>query len=58
MILKAMAAPLVLANMVAMCAFTAGAVAGTAGMIGLWALRKRLTDRKLETSVEDPLPAG
>ena len=57
MILKAMAAPLVLANMVAMGAFTAGAVAGTAGMIGLYALRKRMADRKMETSVEDPLPA-
>jgi hypothetical protein len=56
MILKAMAAPLVLANMVAMGAFTAGAVAGTAGVIGLWALRKRMADRKMEMSASDPLP--
>lgn len=53
MILKAMMAPLVLAQMVATGAFTAGAVAGAAGVVGLCALRKRMGEK---TSVADPLP--
>lgn len=58
MILKAMAAPLMVAHVVVTSAFTAGAVAGTAGVVGLCALRKYLKDRKAETSVEDPLPTA
>lgn len=57
MILRMMAAPLMVANMIAVGAFTAGAVAGTAGVIGLYALRKRMRDQKAKTSFEDPLPA-
>ena len=57
MILRMMAAPLMVVNMVAMGAFTAGAVAGTAGVVGLYALRKRMKERQDGTSVEDPLPA-
>lgn len=56
MILRAMAAPLMLANVMMAGAFTAGAVAGTAGVIGLCALRKRLREKREETSAEDPLP--
>ena len=58
MILKALAAPLVVGHMVVAGAFTAGAVAGTAGVVGLCALRKYLKEKKGETSVEDPLPAA
>ena len=63
MILRAMAAPMMLANMVVTGAFTAGAVAGAAGVVGLCALRKRMKERQAdapitpgETSAADPLP--
>lgn len=58
MVLKALAAPLMVAHVVVTGAFTAGAVAGMAGVIGLCALRKYLKEKKPETSVEDPLPAA
>jgi len=63
MILRMMAAPLMVANMVAVAAFTAGSVAGAAGVVGLCALRKRMKERQGSgpaadypgTSVPDPL---
>ncbi len=58
MVLKALAAPLMVAHVVMTGAFTAGAVAGAAGVVGLCALRKRLKEKREETSVEDPLPAA
>jgi len=58
MFLQALAAPLMVAHVVVTGAFTAGAVAGTAGVIGLYALRKYLKDKKAETSAEDPLPTA
>ena len=66
MILRMMAAPLMVANMLVTGAFTAGAVAGVAGAVGLYALRKRMKDRQsstagdaftpAETSMSDPRP--
>jgi hypothetical protein len=58
MILKALAAPLMVAHVVVSGAFTAGAVAGAAGVVGLCALRRRLKEKKAETSGEDLLPAA
>jgi hypothetical protein len=57
MILKALAAPLMVAHVVVSGAFTAGAVAGAAGVVGLCALRKRLKEKQAGTSATDPLPA-
>jgi len=58
MIFKALAAPLMVAHVVVSGAFTAGAVAGAAGVVGLCALRRRLKEKKAETSGEGLLPAA
>jgi hypothetical protein len=58
MVLKALAAPLMVAHVVVGGAFTAGALAGAAGVVGICALRRRLKEKKAETSGEGHLPAA
>ncbi len=46
MVLKLMLAPLIIARCAARAGFVAGAVAGTAGVVGLCALRRAMRDRR------------
>ncbi len=49
------AAPVMTAVMVAQAAFTAGAVAGTAGVIGLIALRRYMKEQKRRDRFDEPM---
>jgi hypothetical protein len=48
MVLRLVCAAIAIKVMVAKAAFTAGAVAGTAGVIGLCALRKAMAERRVD----------